>query len=235
MVVLRRRTILIFSTLFACVIAFAICFSSLSINALSDTSVNKIKVVLDAGHGGVDGGVSGIVTGVKESELNLKITKKVEKILIASGFEVVLTRNSDAGLYGLATGNLKRKDMEKRREIIHKAKPDLVISIHLNKFSVSDRRGAQVFFKESDDDSKLLAQCIQSSFNDLEESTRNFSALKGEYYILNCSDYPSVIAECGFLSNPNEESLLISDVYQEKIAWAIYEGISSFLIQATGK
>lgn len=233
MLVIKRRSLVIILTLFSCVIAFIICFNSLSISALSDTSVNRTKIVLDAGHGGIDGGVTGISTGVKESELNLKIVKKLEKLLIASGFNVVLTRSSDAGLYGIASGNLKRKDMLKRKEIILSAKPDLVVSIHLNKFSVTTRRGAQVFFKDGDEGGYKLATSIQSSFNCLKESTREFSALKGDYYILNCSPYPSVIAECGFLSNPEEEALLITDEYQNKIAEAIFEGITSFLMQTT--
>ena len=74
--------------------------------------------VISQDNGGVDGGVSGVKTGVKESELNLAVVKKLENYLKSAGLSVVLTRNTDAGLYGLATGNLKRKDMQKRKEII---------------------------------------------------------------------------------------------------------------------
>ncbi len=231
MIVLRKRGIIIAITLLSALVALIICLNSLSSSMLSDTSVNKFKIVLDAGHGGVDGGVTGISTGVNESELNLIIVKKLEKLLVSSGFNVVLTRSSDAGLYGVATGNLKRRDMLKRKEIIEKAKPDLVVSIHLNKFSVTTRRGAQVFFKQDDEDGKKLATCIQSFFNSLEESTRDFHALKGDYYILNCTSYPSVIAECGFLSNPEEEKLLLSSDYQDKIVEALFKGITSYLLQ----
>ena len=231
MIVLKKRGLIIVITLLSTLVAFIICLNSLSISTLSDTSVNKVKIVLDAGHGGVDGGVTGIVTGTKESELNLVIVKKLEKLLVASGFNVVLTRSSDAGLYGVATGNLKRKDMLKRKEIIESAKPDLVVSIHLNKFSITTRRGAQVFFKQDDDNSKKLATSIQSFFNSLEESTREFNALKGDYYILNCTNYPSVIAECGFLSNPEEEKLLLTNEYQDKIVEALFKGITSYLLQ----
>ena len=233
MLVIKKRSLIIILTLVSCIIAFIICVNSLSLSALSDTAVNKTKIVLDAGHGGIDGGVTGISSGAKESELNLILVKKLEKLLTSSGFNVVLTRSSDAGLYGIASGNLKRKDMLKRKEIINEAKPDLVVSIHLNKFSVSSRRGAQVFFREDSVESKRLATSIQSFFNSLEEATRSFEALKGDYYILNCSPYPSVIAECGFLSNPEEEILLLSDSYQDKIVEAIFKGITSFLLQST--
>lgn len=232
MLVLRKRSFVIILTLISCLIAFIICVNSLGLSALSDTAVNKPKIVLDAGHGGIDGGVTGISSGVKESELNLILVKKLEKLLTSAGFNVVLTRSSDAGLYGVASGNLKRKDMLKRKEIINNAKPDLVVSIHLNKFSVSSRRGAQVFFREDSPEGKRLAISIQSYFNALEEATRSFDALKGDYYILNCSPYPSVIAECGFLSNPEEEKLLLTDSYQDKIVDAIFQGITTFLLQS---
>ena len=112
---------------------------------IGESAANKVKIVLDAGHGGIDGGVSGVSTGIKESELNLKVVKKLETYLISAGMSVTITRNSDAGLYGVATKNLKRKDMEKRRDIIKSVEPHLVVSVHMNKYSLSPRRGAQVF------------------------------------------------------------------------------------------
>ena len=197
------------------------------------SGVVKHKIVLDAGHGGVDAGATGKQTGVKESELNLMIVKKLEKYLVDAGFEVVLTRSTDAGLYGIATKNLKRKDMEKRREIIEKENPSMVISVHLNKYSLPSRRGAQVFYKEGVENSKILAESIQNCFNQLEESTREFNALKGDYFLLNCSSAPSVIAECGFLSNLEEEKLLITEEYQNKIAYSIFKGVVNYYAETT--
>lgn len=233
MLVVKKRSLIIISVLIATFITFVFCFSALSGKPAGDASANKIKIVLDAGHGGKDGGVSGIMTGVKESELNLKVVKKVEKYLIGAGMSVVLTRSSDAGLYGVATKNLKRKDMEKRREIINKTQPTLVISIHMNYYGNTTRRGAQVFYKENDLQGHILASSIQNSFNDMEEATRDVEALKGDYYILNCTEFPSIIAECGFLSNPEDEALLITDEYQESIAYAIFKGVVGYLAQTT--
>ncbi len=232
MFVIKRRNIVIVATLLATAIAFIVCFGALSKTAVGEASISGVKIVLDAGHGGVDNGVSGVRTGVKESELNLILVKKTQKYLTDAGFSVVLTRSSEAGLYGVATSNRKRKDMLKRKEIILNAQPDLVVSIHLNKYSVSTRRGAQVFYKSSDENGKLLATSMQNAFNELEETTRKFSALAGDYYLLNCSNYPSVIAECGFLSNPEEEALLITDEYQNKIAYSIFKGIVDYLSKA---
>lgn len=233
MFVIKRKNIIIISVLIITLITFITCFGAISSKTVGDAYSGKIKIVLDAGHGGIDGGVSGVVTGVKESELNLKVVKKLEKYLVDAGMVVILTRNSDAGLYGIATSNLKRKDMEKRRDIIRSAAPDLVVSVHMNKYSVSTRRGAQVFYKSADERSKLLADSIQYSFNQMEQAVRSCTALSGDYYILNCSEYPSVIAECGFLSNPDDESLLITDTYQDDLAYTIYKGIAGYLAQSS--
>jgi N-acetylmuramoyl-L-alanine amidase len=211
--------------LLSSVVTFILCLGSINSGKALMSGVVKHKIVLDAGHGGVDAGATGKQTGVKESELNLMIVKKLEKYLLDAGFEVVLTRSTDAGLYGIATKNLKRKDMEKRREIIEKENPSMVISVHLNKYSLPSRRGAQVFYKEGVENSKILAESIQNFFNQLEESTREFNALKGDYFLLNCSSAPSVIAECGFLSNLEEEKLLITEEYQNKIAYAVMCGV----------
>ena len=235
MFVFKRKNLIIISVLIITAITFIICFSALSVNATSDSKSSKIKVVLDAGHGGIDGGVLGVNSGVKESELNLKVVKLLEKHLTNAGIQVTLTRTSDAGLYGVATKNLKRKDMEKRRDIISQAKPDLVVSIHMNKFSTSSRRGAQVFYKDKDEFGKKLAESIQESFNTMESAVRTCSALVGDYYILNCTEYPSVIAECGFLSNPEDEKLLLSEEYREEIAYTIFKGIVGYLSQMSFK
>ena len=123
----------------------------------------------------------------------------------------------------------KKKDMQKRKEIIENAQPSLVVSVHLNKYALSSRRGAQVFYNENSKNGKVLAESVQQAFNELSESKREYSPLKGDYYILNCTNYPSIIAECGFLSNPEEEALLITDEYQDDISYTIFKGIVSYL------
>lgn len=233
MFVIKRRSLVIISVLIATLLAFVLCIGALYEKPIGDSAVSKIRIVLDAGHGGIDGGVSGVNTRVRESDLNLKVVKKLENYLISAGMNVVLTRSTDAGLYGIASGNLKRKDMEKRRDIIKNADPHLVVSIHMNKYSLSERRGAQVFYKNGDNNAKLLAISIQDSFNAMEDAVRECSALTGDYYILNCSDYPSVIAECGFLSNPQDEALLVTEEYQDEIAYAIFKGIVGYLAQSS--
>ncbi len=231
--IFKRRNVLIICVLLITAITFFICFDALSKVPIGEASKNNIKIVLDAGHGGVDNGVCGINTGVKESEINLAVVKKLQKYLEDAGMSVVLTRNSDAGLYGIATKNLKKRDMQKRKEIIEKAEPHLVVSIHMNEYTTTTRRGAQVFYKKDSLEGKKLALSIQDSFNDMKESLRDFSPLIGDYFILNCSDFPSVIAECGFLSNPEEEALLVTEEYQDDIAYAVFKGIVGYLSQSS--
>ena len=184
--------------------------------------------MLDAGHGGIDPGVLGSGSGVKESDVNLKIVQKLQSLFADAGFGVVLTRKNQGGLYGLPTQGYKRRDMEKRREIIQKAQPNLVISVHQNNFLADRTRyGGQVFFREGDENSVAFAECIQFRLNSL--SGRDVSALKGDFFMLECTDAPSVLVECGFLSNAREEQLLITDEYQNKIAEAIFQGTIAYL------
>ncbi len=231
MFVFKRRNLIIIAVMLMTILTFIICASALSIKPIEDATANAIRVVLDAGHGGIDNGVVGVNTGVKESELNLKVVKKLEKYLSDAGITVILTRTTDAGLYGLATNNLKRKDMEKRKEIIEKANPTLVVSVHMNKYSLSTRRGAQVFYKPNDERGKSLAYSVQKGFNEMDNAPRECSALTGDYYILNCTNFPSIIAECGFLSNPEDEALLVTDEYQEDVAYTIFKGVVNYLAE----
>lgn len=229
MIVLKRRSILIVTVLAITALTMVFCLSALSKTAAGSLDASKVKIILDAGHGGIDGGVSGVNTGVKESDLNLAVVKNLEKYLTDAGMTVVLTRNSAAGLYGAATGNLKKRDMKKRKEIIEKENPAIVVSVHMNNYAQQSRRGAQVFYKEGDENGKSLADNIQQSFNAMDSCVREYFALTGDYFMLNCSDVPSVIAECGFLSNPQDEALLITEEYQSEIAYAIFKGIVGYL------
>lgn len=188
-----------------------------------------MTVVIDAGHGGIDGGVTGSQTGVKESDLNLLISKELAECFKSGGFKVVMTRTSAAGLYGVATRGFKMRDMEKRKSVINGANADLMISVHLNKFSSPSRRGAQAFYKIGDENSKALADSIQAEFNSAGE--REYSALEGDYYVLNESLCTSVLCECGFLSNPEDEKLLLTDEHRKKVAYRIYKGAIAYLLK----
>ena len=232
MFVLKKRNIIIATALVLTLITFVLCFAALSkTDAIAAKS--GVKIVLDAGHGGIDGGVSGRTTGVHESDINLAVVKKLETYLMDAGITVVLTRNSEAGLYGVASSTLKRRDMEKRKEIIEKAEPTLVVSIHMNYYPNSSRRGGQVFFKSGSEKSENLAKSVQKGLNSLYTDVKDYTPLIGDYYILNCTDYPSIIAECGFLSNPEDERLLTDENFQSELAYSLFYGIIDYLAESS--
>ncbi|MBE7091294.1 MAG: N-acetylmuramoyl-L-alanine amidase [Clostridiales bacterium] len=191
---------------------------------------NNFVVVLDAGHGGIDSGVTGKVTGVKESDLNLSVTRLVGESLRSAGFTVLFTRSDQGGLYGEATQGFKKRDMYRRRDIIRAANAHAVISIHMNSCpSAPNRTGAQTFFYAKSEGSRRLGQALQTALNGI--NARSYAPLAGEYFLLTCSVAPTVIVECGFLSNAKEEVLLQTESHQKLIAQKIAQGIALFLGQ----
>jgi len=190
---------------------------------ISVAKYNGYTIVVDAGHGGRDGGSVG-VSGTVEKEINLKYALALKEVLVKNGFRVVLTRNNDDGLYSATDKNKKLSDMNRRFEIIKKANPNLVVSIHMNSFSSSKAKGAMTYYRKGDDASKRCADIIQKSFHSF-CGAKTTSGKVGDYYMLNCSYYTAVLIECGFISNPDEEKLLNSKEYRNKIIESIYKGI----------
>ena len=194
-------------------------------------SQSGMKIVLDAGHGGIDGGVTGAQTGVKESDLNLQITLLLKTELEGMGFEVALTRKTDSGLYGTTAKGFKKRDMQRRKEIILEEQPSMVISLHQNRFATKSTRGAQVFYRKSSVSGKKLALALQQQLNDLYETqgVKHRKATAGEFFMLDIVDAPSVIIECGFLSSPLDEALLIDGAWQKKLVQNIAAGVMVYL------
>lgn len=212
-----------FSLIIIFVISLVIVIPSISVSSPN----NKMTIVIDAGHGGIDGGSKGINTEITEKELNLEYAFVLKDLFESSGINVVMTRTNDNGLYDIFSSNKKKDDMIKRKQIIEKSGAELVISIHMNSFPLKSCRGAQVFYKDGDENSFRLASSIQDCFvSSIEKARKN--ADKGDYYILNCSNITSVIVECGFLSNPEEESLLLTESHKQKICYAIFCGILNY-------
>ena len=184
-------------------------------------------IAVDAGHGGIDGGSVGRTTNVTEASLNLAYAKCLETMLKDYGFDVVMTRTTESGLYSPLAKNKKKDDMKKRKQIIENTNADFVVSIHMNSYT-SSSRGAQVFYGEGDEPSKTLAQNIQNYFiKNIPHSRKEIKC--GDYYILNAIQAPSVLVECGFLSNPDEEKLLIQEEYKKEICYNILLGILAFM------
>lgn len=189
----------------------------------------KPVVVLDAGHGGLDPGKVG-VDGTLEKEINLKLVFKLKEMLEAADVTVILTRETDDGLYQENDTNKKRADMEARCQLIESAAPDLTVSIHQNSYHEEYVKGAQVFYYEKSEEGRRLAQILQASFDQVlgEENTRQAKA-NDQYYLLLHTSCPMVIVECGFLSNWEEAARLADEEYQERMAWAIHLGILQYV------
>lgn len=206
-----------------------------AIAAAYSPGIRKV-IVIDAGHGGADGGVTGVNTGVTEAEINLAVARMVASELNALGYETVFTREGEgeAGAFSeseeAALYN-KREEMQRRRDVIVNARPLCVISIHCNNFPSPARRGAQVFYSAGSTAGKELAAVVQKGLNALNTANtgRSYSALGGDYYILNCTSYPSAIVECGFLSNPEDEKLLTDDAYRRTLASVIAVSVNEYL------
>ena len=192
----------------------------------------RFTVVIDAGHGGIDGGAVSSDGKVFESEINLKIANKIKERFIAGGFGVIMTRTDENGLYGLMSKGFKRRDMEERVRRANSSNADILISVHLNNYADRSRRGAQVFFRAGDAEGKRLADCIQNSLNESVNTDRKYSALAGDYYILNETKMPSAICECGFLSNEEDLALLVTDEHAALIAKTLFSGVVNFFARA---
>lgn len=186
-------------------------------------------VVIDAGHGGTDPGKVS-VDGSLEKDINLEIAKKLQQFLVMEDVDVVLTRESDEGLYDENTSNKKVQDMKRRVQIIEEKKPALTVSIHQNSYHEEYVHGAQVFYYANSEKSRELAERIQQVMTlHLDKQNTRQAKANDSYYLLKKTSSPIVIVECGFLSNYEEAQKLSSDLYQEKVAWAVHLAVLQYL------
>lgn len=196
---------------------------------LAEKNPAKYTVVIDSGHGGIDPGKVS-VDGAYEKNINLAIAKELQKVLSRNDCEVIMTRESDAGLYQESDTNKKRADMAKRLEIMNGCEADVVVSIHQNSYSDATSKGAQVFYQAKSESGKQLATQIQKTLVE-QVDTQNHRQVKAnnDYYLLKNTTSTMVIVECGFLSNPQESQLLQQADYQKKLAEAIGMGVLYYL------
>ena len=211
-------------------LAFAFCLRALNAPVAVSVQAAKLSVVIDAGHGGIDGGVVGVNTKRKESDINLAIAFLLKEKLADAGFLVVMTRTTEGGLYDTTAPGFKRRDMQKRKEICESVNPLCVISVHQNFYPSTSSRGGQVFYNKESEWACHLAGNIQAELNGLYqgEGVKARKETAGDYYMLRLAP-PSVIVECGFLSNPKDDALLNSPAFCEKIAGSILTGLLATL------
>lgn len=203
----------------------------MSENILSEKE--QYTVVIDAGHGGFDSGKVG-VDGTLEKDVNLIIAKKLEKLLKTADVKVIMTRETDNGLYEESSANKKRQDMINRASLINQADADCVVSIHQNSYPDESIHGAQVFYYAGSESGKTLAALIQGELvSDVDPQNHRLEKSDSSYYLLKNCTAPIVIVECGFLSNREESKKIVDDTYQQKLVWAIHLGILQYLNDVT--
>ncbi len=186
-------------------------------------------VVVDAGHGGNDPGKVG-VNGTLEKDINLEIAMLLKEVLEAEGMTVVMTRQTDIGMYDENSSNKKMQDMKARLAMIEECKPDLVVSVHQNSFGDASVCGPQVFYYDGSENGAQAAKLMQDALNaELEITRPRVQKANDNYYLLTKCSAVMVIAECGFLSNPEEEKLLNDAEYQNRIVEALRQGICGYL------
>lgn len=189
----------------------------------------RYHVVIDVGHGGIDSGKVS-ADGILEKDVNLVIAKKLKALLEQEDVSVTLTRESDTGLYQESDSNKKVADLQNRCALIEKIDPDCTVSIHQNSFSSPEVKGAQVFYYGQSAEGEALAKLIQESLIERVNPENHRQAKANEsYYLLKRTVSPTVIVECGFLSNPTEAALLTDEDYQNRLVWAIHMGVMEFL------
>lgn len=188
-----------------------------------------LTVVLDPGHGGYDGGARARDSGVWEKELNLKIAQAVESALIERGAAVTLTRTRDICLSDEGSGKQrKRADLQKRLDLAQSIGADVFLSIHLNEYRDRSESGPQVYYQRGADAGRLLAGCLQESLIGVLQPVKKRSANAGDYYVLRNTSLPAALVECGFLSNAQEEKLLLDAAYHRLIAQAVADGLENW-------
>lgn len=195
----------------------------------SKAKSTTLCIVIDAGHGGIDPGKIGINNAL-EKDINLEIALKLEKKLEDAGIKIVMTRTDDTGLYSESSTNKKVEDMQERCKLIAESEPVFTVSIHQNSYVTEDIKGAQVFYYGQSEVGKELAETLQESLISLVDPDNHRQAKANEsYYLLKKTTSPTVIVECGFLSNSEEAALLVTSDYQDTLVDAICQGIFTYL------
>ena len=234
----KKRITLILSGIFLSIFVFILTTGNIEeqnkyTSTVSLPASGKI-IVIDAGHGVPDEGAQSS-NGTTEAETNLKIALKLQNLLEQSGCTVVLTRSDENAIYDLDSKTLKQKkisDIKNRVKIGNESSADIFVSIHLNKIPQSQYDGWQTFYKEGSEEGAKLAKTIQENLNKtIQKENNRIAKTIDNIYIIKHVEIPTTIVECGFLSNPEEEKLLLEDEYQNKLAWGIYNGIIDYFYQ----
>ncbi len=229
----KNRRIIVFE------IALVLIISVISATVITDSGflsasagIGREKtIILDAGHGGFDGGAVAH-DGTVEKDINLNITLVVAKLLKQNGFRVIMTRENDVSTEDVESSQIatkKKSDLKNRLNLMKDYPESVFVSVHLNKFTTSSASGSQVFYSKNEQ-AKSLGDCIQKSIVALlqPDNTRVNKQATSSTYLLHNATVPAVLVECGFLSNKSELERLKTQDYQNKMAFSIYCGILEY-------
>lgn len=201
---------------------------------VSATPTESKLIIIDAGHGGIDGGAVG-QNNIIEKDINLAIAKKLETMLTSCGFEVIMTRTDDnmVGENLSENSTIRQKkvsDIKSRVSLINSHPNAVVLSIHQNLFSESKYCGAQMFYSTKNAESKVLATFLQNRFSTMlqTDNERKEKAVADNIYLMNHISVPAVLVECGFISNAIDAANLSDDEYQNKISFVIYAALCDY-------
>ncbi len=229
---MKKALFILFSVFLVISILF---LNETKIASVSQLIENKYPVIIiDAGHGGEDGGAIG-ADGTNEKAINLEISLKLNDILTVMGYETRMVRTTDISIHNENSNTLREKkvsDIRNRAAIMEEYENCFYVSIHQNKYEDSRIWGAQTFYSPNDEASKTLAQFIQTSIaTELQpDNKRKIKESGTSIYVLYNATKPAVMVECGFISNPNELSQLKTEEYQSKMAFSIMSGIINYNI-----
>jgi N-acetylmuramoyl-L-alanine amidase len=223
--------------------AFAVCAAVVAVAVINmgpavavmkegEVTAPKQVLVLDAGHGGIDGGCS-TANGDVEKNINLSIIKTLRDMANIYGYDTVLTRETDKSIYDKGvTGirNQKVSDMDNRLEIFNEIPGAICVSVHQNMYTDPRFKGAQMFYADTNESNELLAQIMQEKFASTVQpyNEREIKLCGNELFLCYYCDNPTIMIECGFLSNPEEAALLITPEYQKDVAFTILSGLTDY-------
>lgn len=235
MIILSKKRLILITTMICVSLTVFLVNSSLpkteTIETVNLPVSNKV-IILDARTSVFQMSGAQSSNGTTEAQTNLKIALKVQNLLEQSGATVILTRSDENAIYDIDSKTLKQKkisDIHNRVKIGNESSADIFVSIHLNKIPQQQYYGWQTFYQEGNEQSINLAKSIQENLNDSIQKENKRVAMKiDNIYIMKHVEIPATIVECGFLSNPEEEKLLLEDEYQDRLAWGIYNGIMDY-------
>lgn len=232
MLIILKKSHVYLSLVLIVSILFSLSYLSIAKERDKDFAVlDKGTIIIDAGHGGMDGGAVG-VGGTLEKDINLKISLKLKELAEKNGLKVIMTRDKDVSLHTTDSNKIrtqKRSDLDNRKKVLNENPNYIFVSIHQNQFEQSKYKGAQVFYADNDSSCNLGTIIQKSLIDNLQDgNTRVAKKITNDVYLLKGVQSTAVVVECGFLSNEEEEKLLNTDEYQTKVADAILKGILQF-------